>query len=132
MKYHLSLVKASIRQKYYTESKVRGFTIPADEPENIGGTNKAPSPIDLMNSALASCTIMYLKQTAALNNINTGEIGIKIKITKGEEGSFNFDRILSFEKNISDPEKQILLKHSKNTPVTRALNNQNSIVTSVR
>ncbi len=48
MKFHLSLVKAIIQEKYYTESKVRGFTIPANEPENIGGTNKAPNPMDLM------------------------------------------------------------------------------------
>lgn len=80
MKFHLSLVKAIIRQKYYTESKVREFTIPSDELENIGGTNKAPSPIDLINSALASCTLMYLKNKAYRENIDVGEISIKMKI----------------------------------------------------
>lgn len=132
MKFHLSIVKATIQEKYYTESKVRGFTILADEPENIGGTNKAPSPIDLMNSALASCTLMYLKNKAHKKNIDVGEMKIKIKITKNEDGNFNFDRELFFQNKISDSEKEVLLNYSKYTPVTIALGFQSSISTKIR
>jgi putative redox protein len=129
MKYHLSLLKATIQEKYYTESKVRGFTILSDEPETIGGTNKAPSPIDLMNAALASCTLMYLKNKADIENIAVGEIRISIKVTKNEIGSFTFERNLSFQNPLSDTEKESLLRHSNNTPVTRALSSQSIITT---
>lgn len=132
MKYHLSLLKASIQEKYYTESKVRGFTIPSDEPETIGGTNKAPSPIDLMNAALSSCTLMYLKDKADIENIAVGEIKISIKIIKNEEGSFNFERDLSFQNPISEAQKESLLKHSNNTPVTRALSNKCTITSKIK
>jgi putative redox protein len=132
MKFHLSLVKATIKQKYYTELTVRGFTILADEPENIGGTNKAPSPIDLMNSALASCTLMYLKNKANKKNIDVGEIKISVKITKNEDGNFHFARELFFQNKISDSEKEVLLNYSNYTPVTKALGYQSSISTKIR
>ncbi|WP_435262077.1 OsmC family protein [Tenacibaculum sp. nBUS_03] len=132
MKQHISLIRAKIEEKYYTKLKVSGFNLESDEPVAIGGTNKAPSPIDLMNSALASCTVMYLLSKAEIENINTGAIKIKIVVTKNESRSFRFERTLSFENNLSENEIQKLLLFADKTPVTRALKEGNEILTSIK
>ncbi|MFC5046044.1 OsmC family protein [Aquimarina hainanensis] len=132
MKQHVSLVRSKIQNKYYTESKVSGFSVQSDEPIALGGTNKAPSPIDLMNSALASCTAMYLLNKAEKENINVGEIKIKIIVNKNEDQSFRFERTLSFEHKVSENEQQKLLVFANKTPVTKALIKGNQVITIIK
>ncbi|WP_435262990.1 OsmC family protein [Tenacibaculum sp. nBUS_03] len=129
MKQHVSLVRTKIHSKYYTESKVAGFTVFSDEPKALGGTNKAPNPIDLMNSALASCTVMYLLNKAEYENINVGEIKIKITVSRKEDRTFEFERTLSFKNELSEIELLKLLHYAEKTPVTKALKGNNNIIT---
>ncbi|CAM1346127.1 OsmC family protein [Tenacibaculum crassostreae] len=132
MKQHVSLVRSKIQNKYYTESKVSGFFVESDEPIALGGTNKAPSPIDLMNSALASCTAMYLLNKAEEENITVGEIKIKIIVSRNEDQSFRFERTLRFEHKVPENELQKLLLFAKKTPVTKALTKGNQVITTVK
>ena len=132
MEYHISLVRAKIQDKYYTESKVRGFTVFSDEPESIGGTNRAPNPLDLMNSSLAACTLMYLLNKASVEKMDVGTIKIKIKVAKNEGGNFKFKRVLYFENELSINHKEKLLNYANNSPVTRALKGCNEITTIIK
>jgi putative redox protein len=131
MKSHLSLIRTSNNKKYLTESKVRGFKIDSDEPQTIGGTGFAPSPIDLLNAALSSCTAMFLRNIASKESIDVGKISAKIKITRNEDKSFHFERKISFEKKINNTQKELLLKLSDKTPITRALKSSNKISTDI-
>ena len=132
MEHHISLVRAKIQDKYYTELKVRGFTVFSDEPESVGGTNRAPSPFDLMNISLASCTLMYLLNKASVEKIDVGTIKIKIKVAKNEGGNFKFKRVLYFENELSINHKEKLLNYANNSPVTRALRGCNEITTIIK
>jgi putative redox protein len=91
---HLSLVKTTNIKKLFTISKVRQFTINSDEPLNSNGTDLAPSPFDLLNASLASCTAIFIRLFAQKNNINIGEISIKIKIKKNENNGFLFEDLI--------------------------------------
>ena len=132
MEHHISLVRAKIQDKYYTELKVRGFTVFSDEPESVGGTNKAPSPFDLMNASLASCTLMYLLNKASVEKIDVGTIKIKVIVAKNEGGNFKFKRVLYFENELSINHKEKLLNYANNSPVTRALKGCNEITTIIK
>jgi putative redox protein len=46
---------------FRTEITVRGHTIIADEPEDAGGTNTGPTPMELMLGALGACVAITLK-----------------------------------------------------------------------
>ena len=129
IKQHLSLVKASNAKDYYTVCKVRQFTIIADEPITIEGTDLGPSPFDLLNVSLASCTAMYLNKQAKKHQIDTGEIVVKTKIVKEEDTSLTFERHITFANQVKEQDKQILLEASKNTPVTKVISNSQKIET---
>ena len=73
-----------------------------------------------------------LKKKADIEKIDTGEIKISIKITKNEDRSFHFERMLYFQNKLTDAEKESLLNHSNNMPVTRALKNKSTIVTNIK
>jgi putative redox protein len=47
-----------------TEIEVRGFRLWSDEPEQAGGTNRGPSPYDLLLAALGACIVMTVRSHA--------------------------------------------------------------------
>lgn len=57
-------VKVSLRDGYRTTASIRNHTWYADEPEEKGGTNTAPSPGELMLSSLGSCIAITMKYYA--------------------------------------------------------------------
>src|SRR4029453_19148106 len=44
--------------KFETALSVRDFTIVADEPEEVGGGGRGPTPYELLSAALGACTSM--------------------------------------------------------------------------
>ena len=128
---HLSFVKTTNTETYYTVSKVRQFTIDADEPISKSGTDLAPTPFDLLNTSLASCTAIFLRIYAYKNNLDIGKIDIKIKIKKDEIGNFIFDRTISFENEIHEADKILLLEAIKYTPVTKIITMSQTVQTKI-
>lgn len=131
MKTHLSLIKTVNTEKFYSESKVRQFTITADEPLTNQGTDLAPSPLDLLNASLASCTASYLRFQAASQEIDTGRIEVKIKIRKDENDVLLFERTISMEKTLRDEEQFFLLEKVQHTPITKIIMNSQLIATKI-
>jgi putative redox protein len=48
------------RSGYLHEVDVNGHLVVVDEPEDSGGTDKGPSPTDLLAASLASCTAITI------------------------------------------------------------------------
>lgn len=128
---HLSLVKTVNSGNFYSETKVRQFTIYADEPETNQGTDLAPSPLDLLNASLASCTVMYLRLHATRQEIETGKIEVKIKILKDENNDLLFERTIIFEKTLDSDEELYLLEKAQHTPTTKIIMNSQRITTRI-
>lgn len=132
IKPHISLIKTINKAPdLFTVSTVRDFKIESDEPIDHGGQNFAPTPFDLLNSALASCTSIYLRTVCIKHKIDTGTISIRIVITMNEDRSFFFNRKIKFEKEIEPEQKAYLLEQSNFSPTTIILKKGNTIVTSL-
>jgi putative redox protein len=129
---HLSLVKSTNTEKYLTESKVRQFTIKADEPIINKGTDLAPTPLDLLCISLSSCTAMYLRNISEKYNITTGKIDVKVKVLRDENKEILFIRDISFEHSISEEEKSFLTERSNLTPITKLILGNNAIQTKLK
>jgi uncharacterized OsmC-like protein len=52
----------------YQEAKVGKFTLGCDEPLTVGGTDKAPTPLEFFTSAIGFCeNVMFTRHAALLN-----------------------------------------------------------------
>lgn len=49
---------------FYTQINAGGHALVADEPKSVGGTERGPSPYELVSSGLAACTTMTLQMYA--------------------------------------------------------------------
>jgi uncharacterized OsmC-like protein len=128
---HLSLVRAVNEKNFHTISKVRKFTLIADEPTAIEGTDLGPSPFDFLNVSLASCTAMFLRTKSKVYKIETGEILVKIKIIKTESLGIVFERTITFENEIDQAQKLVFLEEAKHTPITKIISNSHQIETKI-
>ena len=48
-----------------TEIAIRDFTFRTDEPERVGGTNSAPTPMEFVTGALNGCITVVVETVAA-------------------------------------------------------------------
>ena len=55
--------------------------IVSDEPEERGGTGKAPAPLYFFTSSLGSCQAVQIRKVAEAMRIQLGEINIKVSTT---------------------------------------------------
>lgn len=92
----------------------------ADEPVEKGGMDTAPTPDELLESALASCTLVTLRMYTDHKQWNVGTIDLSVSL-KRENGKTIISRQLKFEHELSEEQKQRLLHVAKNCPVSKTL-----------
>ncbi len=120
------------KDNYYTLLDNNRHTWFADEPTAIGGKDKAPTPDELLCSALASCTSITLKMYAEKKNWNCGEIRVNVELIKPEQASEKayFIRELNFENELTQDQLDRLLAIAERCPVHKLLSEALSINTS--
>ena len=65
---------------FRTELNVAGHPLVADEPASVGGSNRGPSPYELLSAALASCTTMTLKMYAGFKQIALDSVTVRVTV----------------------------------------------------
>jgi len=125
---------------FRTEMSVASFPMIADEPKSYGGTNLGPTPYDLLSAALASCTTMTLRMYARHKKLDLKSASVRVKHNKihatdcgdceTSEGKVDrFERVLSFDGELSDEQQQRLLEIADRCPVHRTLHSEVKIRT---
>ncbi|MCX7139745.1 MAG: OsmC family protein [Proteobacteria bacterium] len=72
----------------YRKVKIRDFTVEVDEPAALGGTDRAPNPVEYALAALATCQeITYWLHAAALG-IPLTDVSVKLEGTIDLRGFF--------------------------------------------
>lgn len=71
-----------------SESKIGEFTVRADEPIELGGTNTAPNPVVITMSALGSCLLTGFAANAAAMGIEIENMRIVSEGTLDLRGFF--------------------------------------------
>ena len=110
--------------RFQAEIRVRGTTIIADEPEEVGGEGSGPTPYELLSGALAACTAMTMRLYAERKGWALPPFAVEVAhaIVKpaGEERPRDrFDRRIAFEAPIDEAKQAKLLEIADKCPVHR-------------
>lgn len=64
---------------FTTRSEIRGFSVPMDEPRELGGNDTAPNPVEMLLAALGSCQEIVYRAFAAVLGIEILRIEVHAK-----------------------------------------------------
>jgi putative redox protein len=125
------MVQSFIGSEQYkvTHSNSR-HTFYSDEPEKLGGKDTAPAPDELLEAALASCTLVTLRMYTNHKNWNVGEIKVSVTLVREKEKT-TLTRELLFENELSEEQKQRLMQVAKACPVSKTLSAANEMLVNV-
>lgn len=112
-----------------------GHRLLGDEPEKYGGTDRGPSPYDLLSAALASCTVMTLNMYARRKRLSLESVRVdvahgKIHAEDCEHCDDNggkidrFERTIHLEGDLEEGQRKRLLEIADRCPVHRTLHSK--------
>ena len=120
-------------------AKVRDFEVVVDEPEEIGGTNKGPSPLEYLLIALAGCLNITLRGITEEKKIKISDIEFTLNgiinpekfqgISDKERAGYKEIRIMiSCRADASEEEiKELIKEIESRCPVTDNIRNSTLI-----
>lgn len=108
----------------------------ADLEQEAGGNETAPSPHDLLDSALAACTALTLEVYLRRKGWPVTDVHVSIdhQETKGEDGTVHYQlrRNIRIEGDIPQEDRQRLLEIANRCPLHRILTGQIEIESSLQ
>lgn len=127
---------------FLTEVRAGVHSLLADEPVRVGGTDLGPTPYDLLAAALGTCTSMTMRMYAdhkgwKVDNIIVHVEHDKIHLADSEEGEKEtkkgkidvLSREIEIEGDLTDEQKQRMMRIADRCPVHRTLHNDIRVVT---
>lgn len=93
-------VESKLEEGFLSTVHVRGFEFQIDEPENLGGTNNAPNPIEYLLGSLAACQEITVKTHAQILGINVSSVRVKAQGQLDLQGFLNISDKRAGFKNI--------------------------------
>ncbi|HMO32895.1 MAG TPA: OsmC family protein [Lacibacter sp.] len=102
----------------------------ADEPADLGGGDTAPSPDELLEAALASCTLATLRMYARHKQWPVGAIELTVQLSR-EGGQTRITRELTVEGNLLPEQRERLVQVAKACPVSRTLGGASELTVTI-
>jgi putative redox protein len=118
-------MRASARRnggKFQHDIEIRKHEIHADEPEENGGEDAAPSPQELLAASLASCTAITVEMYAKRKGWNIGDVAVDVDYEPAQRGSpTKFKMVLNLPKELPEEQRERLTQIAAKCPVHRTL-----------
>lgn len=80
------VVTVKLLENFHKEAKIRNFTVYSDEPEVIGGSNKAPRPTELLLTSLGCCLQSILAIYASSMRISIDSLEMTLRGLRDNRG----------------------------------------------
>jgi putative redox protein len=117
-------VKATAKRtdKFEHSVKIRDHQLTVDEPEDVGGDDRGPSPQELLAASLASCTAITMGMYAQRKGWDLGDTEVSCSYTPAERGCpTRFTLVLRFASDLDDETVRKLEVIAAKCPVHRTL-----------
>ncbi len=125
------MITSSIGKEQYKVTHSNGrHEFFADEPEAKGGKDTAPTPDELLEAALASCTLVTLCMYSNHKKWNIGNIDIVVSLERIKDKSI-ITRELKFENEITEEQKQRLIQVAKACPVSKTISGTTELIVEI-
>lgn len=83
---YTSKAKSVLKEGMAVESRSRRFTLRADEPKILGGTNTSVNPVEMLLCALGSCLCITAKLFAPSQGVDLEEVHVSVEGDINPEG----------------------------------------------
>jgi putative redox protein len=101
---------------------VRGHRFVVDEPEHLGGSDTAASPLELLAAALATCTASTVEVYAERKGWQLGAVEVDVIFTPPDgDAAGHFDLILRLPAELEPARVERLETVARKCPVRRTL-----------
>jgi uncharacterized OsmC-like protein/alpha-beta hydrolase superfamily lysophospholipase len=125
------------RDRYYTDILAAGHVLNADEPRSSGGGDRAPSPYELLTSALGACTAITLRMYADRKQWPLDAVQVRLRHQKMHAGDCgenagkmdHVDVVIGLQGALDDRQRLRLLEIARKCPVHRTLLEEVKITT---
>ena len=101
--------------------KINDHELVSGVSEKLGGNNEGPTPHELLESALAACTIITVQMYANRKQWNLKSTNVAVKIISEDKTGTVIQRDVSFEGDLTSEQKQSLLDIANKCPVHKLL-----------
>ncbi len=126
-----------------TEIIANGHKLTADEPVEVGGENRGPSPYDLLTASLGACTAMTLRLYADRKKLPLEGVVVKLSHEKihlndckdCEDPGSRIDYIereIELQGDLSRSTRERMLEIADRCPVHRTLQSRSKIVSKLK
>lgn len=127
------IVTESGEGPYHLEINASGHALSADEPEDVGGTNRGATPYDLLSAALGACTTITLRMYANRKKFDIEIIETRVSHSKRHAADSaevadgqnvpvdHFAREIRIVGNIDDEQRRRMLQIADMCPVHKTL-----------
>jgi putative redox protein len=105
-------------KNYFATAKMKAHSVFIDIPKSEGGGDIGPTPVAYLLTAIGGCVAMTLRMYAERKNWEVGKITVNVAQLEDEDG-FYLSEEISFEKEITETQKERLLFFAGKCPVAR-------------
>ena len=130
------------KEGFTTEIRAGNHSLLADESEQLGGDDFGPSPYELLNASLGSCTAMTLHMYARRKKWPLKEVRVHLAYDRVYNDDCNdcedinkyinhFDVCLELEGDLSEEQKTRLLEIAQKCPVHKTLKRASEFTTKI-
>lgn len=115
---------------YKGTAKTRDFSWQMDEPLELGGTDKAPTPMEIAMGALGGCIAITLRMYAQRKEWDLGEINVEINHVKTENNETVIHKKIAFgnQDKLTESQLKRLNIISSKCPVSKLIEGETKIV----